>query len=285
MHGGKVTMKMNKKALKGLLRERRDLIEPADHGLTRPSGPGRRAAGLSQQQVDELTGRKPNTYYRLESGQYSNPPVDYLCDLGRLFGLNEQEWGSLCRYAGIGEPPFPLNPASGLEVPGVWQEAVDGISHMAYVNDASWNLLAHNGPFAELFPDGRVPQNTMRWMLLDPLARGMLLDWETVWAPLVLPQLRAALSVRSDDQTLLQIAREAQDDPVLSQLWESGGAHIHPDGDERPIHHAVHGPGHVTMCASEPLGSPGARLIFLIFHPGTQKQHTRLPMLRARRTT
>ncbi|MFI0929612.1 helix-turn-helix transcriptional regulator [Streptomyces sp. NPDC021012] len=277
-------MKMNKKALKGLLRERRDLIEPADHGLTRPSGPGRRAAGLSQQQVDELTGRKPNTYYRLESGQYPSPPIDYLEQVGRLFGLNEQEWGSLCRYAGIGDPPFPLNPETGLVIPGVWQEAVDGISHMAYVTDASWDLLAYNEQWAELFPGGRVPSNTMRWMLLDDDARNMLLEWKTVWAPLVLPQLRAALAVRPDDETLQQIARDVADDPDLAPIWEAGGAHIHPDGDERPIHHALHGPGHVTMCAAMPLTAPGARLIILIYHPGEKKAHTRLPMLRSRRT-
>ncbi len=278
-------MKMNRKALKALLSERRDLIEPEDHGLTRPSRQGRRAAGLSQQQVDELTGRAANTYYRLESGRYPNPPVDYLEQVGRLFGLNEQEWGCLCRYAGIGDPPYPLNPSSGLEIPGVWQEAVDGIAHPAYVNDASWNLIAHNAAFADLFPDSHVPANTMRWMLLDPRGRTMLTDWKAVWAPLVLPQLRAALALRPEDETLLKIAEDARADPDLAPLWESGGAHIHPDGDERPIHHALQGPGHVTMCAAMPLGAPGARLIVLIYHPGQKKQHTRLPMLRARRTT
>ncbi|MFF8840475.1 helix-turn-helix transcriptional regulator [Streptomyces sp. NPDC015130] len=277
-------MKMNRKALKALLVERRALIEPEDHGLTRPSRQGRRAPGLAQQQVDELTGRAANTYYRLESGRYPNPPVDYLEQVGRLFGLNEQEWGSLCRYAGIGDPPTPLNRSAGLEVAGVWQKALEGISHPAYVNDASWNLLAHNQAFADLFPGGQVPANTMRWMLLDPRGRDMLLSWRTVWAPLVLPQLRAALAVRPDDETLLQIAKEAAEDPDLGALWESGGGHIHPDGDERPIHHALRGPGHVTMCAAEPLGARGARLIILIYHPGHTKQHTRLPMLRARRT-
>ncbi|MFB7359683.1 helix-turn-helix transcriptional regulator [Streptomyces gardneri] len=277
-------MKVNKPALKALLSERRDLIEPEDHGLTRPSRQGRRAAGLSQQQVDELTGRPANTYYRLEAGRYPNPPIEYLVQVGRLFGLNEQEWGSLCRYAGIGDPPFPLNPDSGLEVPGVWQEAVDGFSHPAYVNDASWDLLAHNQAFADLFPGGQVPTNTMRWMLLDPRGRQMLLAWKTVWAPLVLPQLRAALSLRPDDQTLLQIAKEAAADPDLAPLWDGGGAHIHPDGDERPIQHALNGPGHVTMCAAQPLTARGARLIILIYHPGQKKQHTRLPMLRARRS-
>lgn len=277
-------MKMNKKDLKALLFERRALIEPEDHGLSRPTRQGRRAAGLSQQQVDELTGRAPNTYNRLESGRYPNPPIDYLEQVGRLFGLNEQEWGCLCRYAGIGDPPFPLNPETGLEVPGVWQEAVDAISHPAYVTDASWDLLAHNTAWADLFPGGRIPRNTMRWMLLDPAARATLTEWHTVWAPLVLPQLRAALAWRPEDETLLQIAKEVVADPDLAPIWDAGGAHIHPDGDERPLNHALYGPGHVTMCAAQPLTARGARLIILIYHPGQKKQHTRLPMLRARRT-
>lgn len=275
-------MKMDKKALKSLLTERRALIEPEDHGLSRPSGQGRRAAGLAQQQVDELTGRTTNTYYRLESGRYPNPPVEYLRQVGRVFGLNEQEWTLLCRYAGIGDPPGPLYQSSGLEVPGVWQEAVDGFSHPAYVTDASWDLLAYNQPFVELFPGSQVPRNTMRWMLLDPGGRQMLLEWKTAWAPLVLPQLRAALSLRPGDDTLLRLAKDAMADPDLAPLWEGGGAHIHPDGDERPVHHALHGPGHVTMCAAMPLTAPGARLIILIYHPGQKKQHTRLPMLRSR---
>ncbi|MFF8610872.1 helix-turn-helix transcriptional regulator [Streptomyces sp. NPDC015346] len=273
---------MNKKALQALLKERRELIDPEAHGLSRPTGRGRRARGLSQQQVDELTTRGVDTYNRLETGRYPNPPVEYLRQVARLFGLNEQEWVSLCRYAGIGDPPGPLNQSSGLEVPGVWQEALNGISHMAYVTDASWNLLAYNKPWADLFPGGRIPRNTMRWMLLDPDARTTLLQWKEVWAPLVVPQLRAALTVRTDDETLLQIAKDVRADPDLAPIWVAGGAHIHPDGDERPILHALHGPGHVTMCASEPLGSPGARMIVLLFHPGTKKRHARVPMLRAR---
>jgi transcriptional regulator with XRE-family HTH domain len=275
---------MDKKALKALLSERRALIEPEDHGLTRPRKQGRRAAGLSQQQVDELTGRAPNTYNRLETGKYPNPPVDYLRQVGRLFGLNEQEWISLCRYAGIGDPPSVLNPETGLEVPGVWQEAVDGFIHPAYVTDARWNLLAHNRAFTDLFPAGRLPENTMRWMLLDEDARRMLLEWKTVWAPLVLPQLRAALAQRPDDPVLTAIADDVVTDPDLAPIWEAGGAHIHPDGDERPIDHALYGPGHVTMCAAQPLTAQGARLIVLIYHPGSQKRHTRLPMLKAAQT-
>ncbi|MGH4034960.1 helix-turn-helix domain-containing protein [Actinomycetota bacterium Odt1-20B] len=271
---------MNKSALRALLRERRALIAPESHGFTRPTGQGRRARGLSQHQVDQLLHRALGTYHRLESGNYPNPPTGLLRDVARLFGLNEQEWVSLCRYALLQDPPGPLHPTSGKEIPGVWQEAVAGIRHIAYVSDASWDLLAYNEPFAALFPDRAVPSNTMRWMLLD--GRGVLTDWHTAWAPLVMPQLRAALAARPEDDVLRQIEKEILADPDAAPIYQAGhDSFPHPDGDERPLLHAEMGPGWVTMCAAQPMTAPGARLIILVFHPGTQRAHLRAPMLRA----
>ncbi|AYA20185.1 XRE family transcriptional regulator [Streptomyces alfalfae] len=272
---------MNKTALRALLRERRALIAPESHGFSRPSGQGRRAPGLSQHQVDQLLHRTFGTYHRLESGNYPNAPTTLLRDVARLFGLNEQEWVSLNRYALLQDPPGPLHLSSGKEVPGVWQEAVDGISHMAYVTDASWDMLAYNEPLAEMFPDGNVPANVMRWMVLDPDGRRALMDWHASWAPMVLPQLRAALASRPEDDTLCQIEKEVLADPETSALYRTGVSHPHPDGDERPLLHPAQGPGWVTMCTAQPMTAPGARLMILVFHPGEFRSHQRVPMLRA----
>ncbi|MGW0904491.1 MmyB family transcriptional regulator [Streptomyces sp. NPDC002853] len=273
---------MNKTALRALLRERRALIAPESHGFSRPTGQGRRARGLSQHQVDQLLHRAIGTYHRLESGSYPNPPASLLRDVALLFGLNEQEWVSLCRFALLQEPPGPLHQSSGKEIPGVWQEAVESIRHMAYVTDASWDMLAYNEPFAELFPNGNVPGNTMRWMLLDPEGRRSLTNWHTAWAPMVLPQLRAALAARPDDEVLRQIEKEVLADPEAAPLYGAGDFFSHPDGDERPLYHAQQGPGWLTMCAAQPMTAPGARLIIMVFHPGEKRSHTRAPMLRAR---
>lgn len=272
---------MNKKALQGLLKERRALIQPEGHGFERPTGQGRRAPGLTQYQVDQILHETPGKYRRFESGGWPRPDIDFVRRVALLFALNEQEWVSLCRYAGIGDPPGPLTPSSGKEIPGVWQEAVDGMTHMAYVTDASWQLLAYNAPFARLFPGCRVPTNTMRWMLLDRDGRNTLTDWSTAWAPLVLPQLKAALSLRPEDEILRQLEKEVLADEDTAPIWDAGGAHIHPDGDERPLLHAMDGPGWVTMCAAQPMTAPGARLIVLVFHPGKRRAHIRTHMLRA----
>ncbi|WP_212911502.1 helix-turn-helix domain-containing protein [Streptomyces sp. TS71-3] len=270
---------MNKQALNRLLKDRRALIAPETHGLTRPTGQGRRAPGLSQHQVDQLIDRSIGTYHRLESGAYPNPPVDLLRHVASLFVFNEQEWISLCRYARGEDPPGPLYDTSGHAVPIAWEDAVAGCGHMAYVTDASWNILTCNTLFHQLFDTGRAPANTMRWMLLD--GREQLTDWATAWAPLVMPQLQAALAQRPDDKVLRQIENEVLDDPAARPLYEVGGASIHPDGDERPIRHSTEGPGWVTMCVAQPLAAPGSRFMILVFRQGPRRTVGRPPMLQA----
>lgn len=276
---------MNKKALRALLRERRALIAPERHGFTRPTGQGRRAPGLSQHQVDQLLHRTLGTYHRLESGNYTNPPTSLLRDIALLFDLNEQEWTSLCRFALHQDPPGPLLSTSGKQIPGIWQEAVDGIEHIAYVTDASWDLLTYNSAFAELFPDGKVPSNTMRWMLLDTLARDTLMDWSTAWVPWIVPQLRAAITARPDDEILAQIEQEIMEIPEIAAAYEEGGALVHPDGHERPLRHALKGAGWVSICAAQPMTAPGSRMFIILFRPGSERPGPTPPALRARKDT
>ncbi|MFJ8670103.1 helix-turn-helix domain-containing protein [Streptomyces sp. NPDC093600] len=259
--------------LKQLLVERRAAIDPVSAGFPpRTAGPGRRAAGLSQEQMDELLKRAPGTYNRFENGQLANPSSDFLRAVAKALRLNEQEWTFLWRLARRENPPFTLHRDSGMSVPGVWQRVVDQITGaLAYINDAEWNVLAHNQEYRHLFPGSRPPANTMRWMLLDPLARAeVLIDWDTRWAPLVMPQLRHAVEMRPHNTALARLEAEVLRDPVAGPLYrETASAPVpYPDGSERPINHAVHGPGWVTTCVSEPVTSPGARVMLLLYTPG-----------------
>ncbi|WP_331723417.1 helix-turn-helix domain-containing protein [Streptomyces atratus] len=268
---------MHKKALKNFLYERRAGIKPETVGLARPTGSGRRAAGLAQQQVDDLLGLPIHTCYRLENGKNTNPSPELLRAVAELYHLDEQEWIMLYRYAREQEPPAPLYPDSGYRVHSAWQTVVDGIEHMAYVSDAAWNVLACNKRWVSMFPSGRTPQNTLRWMCLSQEARNVLTDWETAWAPRVLPQLRAALAARRDP-TLQRLEDDVLADPVAGPLYEARGVTIYPDGDERPLNHTAHGPGWVTMCSATPESSPGARLMILLFSKDPQRPDLHPPL-------
>lgn len=256
---------MHKQALHDFLKERRARVTPKSVGLPEPTGPGRRTPGLSQQNIDHLLHSSVHTYYRLETGKTPRVKPGYLRALAQLLALNEHEWVLLHRYALEQEPPAPLHPDAGYLIPTPWQRAVDGITRdMAYVGDAAWNVVAYNNLWQTMFPSGQVPANTMRWMCLSDEARTVLTDWDTQWAPRVLPQLRGAVAMRRDP-TLLQIEQDVLNDPVAGPLYETRGVTLHPDGDERPLHHAAHGPGWVTMCSATPESAPGARLMILLF--------------------
>ncbi|WP_406343373.1 helix-turn-helix domain-containing protein [Streptomyces sp. NBC_00648] len=259
-------------SLKTLLQERRAAIHPESAGFPpRQAGPGRRVAGLSQEQMDILLERTPGTYNRFENGQL-NPTAEFLTNVARTLRLNEQEWTFLWRLTRREYPPYTLHRDSGMSVPGVWQRVVEQIDGaMAYITDAAWNLLAHNAEFAALFPRGEVPANTMRWMTLDPEAReDVLTDWADRWAPMVLPQLRHGVEMRPNHVELRRLEAEVQDDPVAGPLYrETGATPIpYPDGSERPIRHSELGPGWVTTCVAEPVTSPGARVMLLLYTPG-----------------
>lgn len=260
-------------ALRALLRERRAAVSPGSAGFPpRRPGPGRRAAGLSQEQMDLLLDRTPGTYNRFENGQLGTPSAELLTAVATLLRFDEQEWTFLWRLTRRETPPSPLHRDSGLSVPGEWRRAVDGISGaLAYINDAEWNLLAHNREFAALFPGGEPPANSMRWMLLDPEAREVVLgDWVNSWAPVVMPQLRHAVELHPQNAALARLEDDVRRDPVAGPLYEVASAApiAYPDGTERPINHALYGPGWVTTCVAEPVTSPGARVMLLLYTAG-----------------
>lgn len=235
----------------------------------------------TQEAVNVEISRADGTYAALINGRNKTPRPELLHDIALAFRLTEQEWHAMYRFARTETPPFALYPKSGLEVPGMWEAAVAGIRHIAYVTDCSYNLLATSNAFDEIFAELERPTNMMRWMLLSADARTVLGDWHTAWAPYVLPQLRAVRAALPDDKTLAQIEQDVIADPEAGPLYRQGSiSQVHPDGNERPLIHPVHGPGWASICAAEPLASPLARLMIIMFEPG-ERPHTRLPHLRA----
>lgn len=246
-------------------------LEPEAFGLPpRPAGRrGRKVQGLTQSEIDLLTSGRPTGHYgRVESGRM-RPTQEYLLDLAHAVKLPENTYTFLHLHLYGSEPPAPLDPDRALAVPAPWQRALDGQTEMAYVNDRRYNLVAHNKAFAAMFPSGAPPKNTMEWMLLDDEARDFCLaDWDRAWGPLVVPQFRAALAAHPDDPVLRRIEARVLKDKRVKTLYEHPErVYIHPDGDRRPLHHATRGRGFATMIVAQPLSSPGARYMTVLFDP------------------
>ncbi|MFE0643847.1 helix-turn-helix transcriptional regulator [Streptomyces sp. NPDC058877] len=264
--------------LRTILRGRRAALDPVAAGFpARRPGPGRRAAGLSQEQMDLLLNRTAGTYNRFENGQLAHPATDFLTAVARILRFDEQEWAFLWQLTRREQPPHPLHSSSGMSVSPVWQRILDRVGDsVAFVHDAEWNVLAHNDGFRRLFPGARAPDNMMRYMLLDPGARTRVLThWETQWAPAMMPHLKHAAALRRDNAGLARLERDVLRDPVAGPLyWACASAPIpFYDGSELPVRHAVLGPGRLTTCLADLTASPGARLNISLFtadpDPGT----------------
>ncbi|CCK29890.1 hypothetical protein BN159_5511 [Streptomyces davaonensis JCM 4913] len=252
-------------ALKKVLQARRAAIDPVAKGFPRRSGgPGRRAVGLSQEQMDELLARARGTYNRFENGQLVRPAADFLTAVARTLEFSEQEWTFLWQLTRTENPPRTLHDSSGMSLSGMWQGLLDRVSGaIAYVSNAEFDVVAHNEDYRLLFPEGHAPANIMRGLLLDPEIRtGTLRDWPTAWAPAVMPFLKQAVALRPGSTGLAALERDVLADPLAGPLYRASASVPlpHVDGSELPVHHAVHGPGRLATCLAEPIVAPGARI-------------------------
>lgn len=256
--------------LQRLLQSARARISPERVGLTAPTDPrGRHADGLTQNDMDTLLGTRADTYARLERGKIRRPSRELLEGVGRALELTPTEWRELWAYALGHEPPDVLDPHADTHIPDVWQRICRELTSMAYIISGDWTLLGHNAAFTRMFPSGRPPANVIRWMLLDDEARdGVLVDWETAWAPAVMSQLRIAHAARPYQHTLTRIVHEVMDDAVAGPLYRRDPrSEMHPDGDIRPLHHPDHGRGHAHIGAANLVAAAGARFMIVHFTP------------------
>jgi hypothetical protein len=261
--------------LRQLLERCRARVAPEHVGLTtRPAGgPGRKAPGLTQSDMDVLTQRSSGTYGRFETGRRVQKP-EYANEVAKILGMSEREYTEMYLLLYGHQPPHPLDQLTGMTVPEVWDVIVQGTSHIAYVTNGQWDVLTGNQPFRDCFK-AAPPKNLLHWMLFSPEARTGVLDhWRTRWAPFLLAQLQAAHIANPDNVVLTVMHEQALQDRHTGPIYRGGSApYAHPDGDIRPIRHPRLGRGTVSLAVASPLSSPGSLFVVAPFTPERQPRH------------
>jgi transcriptional regulator with XRE-family HTH domain len=100
---------MDRPALAGFLRRRREVLQPQDVGL--PAGVRRRAPGLRREEVAQLALMSTDYYTRLEQQRGPQPSSQMLASLARALRLTRDERDYLFRVAGH-NPPSAATAAS-----------------------------------------------------------------------------------------------------------------------------------------------------------------------------
>jgi len=162
------------------LKDRRTKLDPAAFGF--PSQ-RRRTSGLRREEVAQRANISPAWYTWLEQGRGGAPSADVLDRIARALMLTEVEREHLF-LLGLGRPPEVRYRKSEGVTPRL-QRVLDALDPSpALIRTATWDVVAWNrGATAMLMDYGSLPpeqRNLLRIIFLDPRARAVQYDWESV---------------------------------------------------------------------------------------------------------
>lgn len=201
------------------LRARRADVRLAPPGADRAR---RRLSGLRREEVATAAGISVDYYTRLEQGRESNPSDSVVDALARALALTADARAHLLHLRRTSSSPTaePADERLGARLAAL----VDAVSPSpAYVLDRLSNMIAANPEglalydgFAALPPEQR---NTCRYLLTEPRAREIFVEWEPL-ARGAVAQLRAANSgnLRSPDLQMMVTELCAQS-PDFEEWW------------------------------------------------------------------
>jgi transcriptional regulator with XRE-family HTH domain len=187
------------------LRSKRAGLSPADAGV-QPDGRARRVSGLRRDEVAKLAGVSTEYYIRLEQGRAGNVSAEVLGALARALRLDAAERQHLTDLSG--RRPTRRAPSRPQQVrPGVLALLETLSAVPAFVVGRRTDLLATNrlADAVQYVPGPR--RNLARFVLLDPAARSLYVDWPDIAAETV-ALLRLEAGRHPDDRRLADMVGE-----------------------------------------------------------------------------
>jgi transcriptional regulator with XRE-family HTH domain len=228
-----------KPELSEFLRSRRERLRPVDVGL--PDRGQRRVPGLRREEVATLAGVSTDYYVRLEQGRNITASADVLDALARALQLDDAERLHLHDLA---KPqPFRRSAPPPQRVrPGV-RLLLDSLDTPAFVLGRRMDILATNRMCRALLADfDAMPageRNHARWVFLDPRARELYGDWQTVARENV-AILRMDAGRHPDDERLAALIGELSvKSPEFARWWADHDVLVRGHGTKRYQHPIV----------------------------------------------
>ncbi len=203
--------------LAAFLTSRRARVTPREVGI--PSGGRRRTPGLRREELATLAGISPTWYTYLEQGRDVRASPRVITALANALLLSDVEREHL-RLLSEPHADGALADASSpeaLRIPALLGD------NPAYITDGAYRLLAWNTAAAAYFPGlvDDVPPNLARWVLTDPGAHDVLVDWADI-ARAVLARLRAATARRPRDAELTSLLDDVLAASAEVRSWWHG---------------------------------------------------------------
>ena len=261
------------------LKDRRAKLDPAALGF--PAG-RRRTVGLRREEVAQRANISPTWYTWLEQGRGGAPSADVLDRIARALMLTDVEREHLF-LLGLGRLPEVRYRKSEGVTPRL-QRVLDALDPCpAIVRTAIWDVVAWNRAATAMLIDyGSLPperRNILRYIFLDPRARGAQYDWESV-ARFALGAFRvdaaragAAAEVESLVEDLCRLS------PEFRAMWRENDVRG-PHGEAvKHVRHPVLGPLAFEYSAFAVDGRPDLSMV--VYNPATPEDAERIKSLLA----
>src|SRR6202142_2685601 len=223
------------------LKDRRVKLDPAAFGFP-PTR--RRTRGLRREEVAQRANISPTWYTWLEQGRGGSPSADVLDRIARALMLTGLEREHLF-LLGLGHPPEAHYKKDDGVTPRL-QRVLDALEPSpALIRTAIWDVIAWNRAVAAMLTDyGALPpeqRNILRFIFLDPRARTLQYDWESV-ARFVLGAFRidaARAGAAAEVEPLVdELCRRS---PEFAAMWRDNDVRTRNEGVKQ-IRHPVLGP-------------------------------------------
>jgi transcriptional regulator with XRE-family HTH domain len=266
----------NASELREFLTTRRAKITPQRAGLP-VYGRQRRVSGLRREEVALLAGISVEYYTRLERGTARGVSDEVLEAVSRALQLDEAERAhllDLARTANAEHPP--RRSATPQRVRPSIQRIVDSMSEIpAFVQNGRLDILYANrlaeALYSDMFQDQIRPPNSARFLFLDPRARTLYVDWDTVARDIV-ATLRSTAGRNPYDRALSDlIGVLSTRSEEFRARWASHDVRFHRSGTKRLQHPLV---GDLTL-AYETLelpADPSLTLVTYSAEPGSPSE-------------
>ncbi|MFF4379932.1 helix-turn-helix transcriptional regulator [Kitasatospora sp. NPDC001547] len=264
--------------LGAFLRAHRELLKPADVGLTATTR--RRTPGLRREEVASLSGVGLAWYTWIEQGRVA-ASRQVLEAIARVLKLDDAGLRHALRLAGFHEPAPDAGPEGTDRITGAIQHVLDSWpTSPAVLLDRHFDLRGWNAAWAALWGSPEfVPadrRNLMWVMAADRRVRAVLRDWEPL-AMNVFQHFRAQAGAALAEARTGEVYRHLDEDaPELRHWW---GCHSVAELTVRTVTVEPAGLGPVRMALSSfhPVDDPSATV--LLFTPSGAADRARMAEL------
>jgi transcriptional regulator with XRE-family HTH domain len=268
----------NENQLGAYLKDRRTRLDPTALGFPTTR---RRTPGLRREEVAQRASISPTWYTWLEQGRGGAPSASVLDRIASALMLTDVEREHVF-LLGLGHAPEARYRNDTGVTPRL-QRVLDALEPTpALIRSATWDVIAWNRGVAAMLVDyGALPperRNILRSLFLDPRARDVQYDWDSV-ARFVLGAFRIdAARAGASDEMMALVDELCRLSPEFEAMWRENDVHgsAGHDGVKR-IRHPVLGPLTFEYSAFAVDGRPDLSMI--VYNPVAAEDLERIASL------